>query len=122
MRLSVVTACLVAVIVSANAERQGRQLFSSSRFSSSGLVFPGPPGQQRPGRPQQQRPVEDQLAVEKSDSGRPPFDGPVNRPAALQQRQQQGPNFRPGNGPRPPFAPGNADPQGQQPKPNPVSD
>lgn len=113
-----VTACFVAVIVSAHAGRQERQLFSSSRFSSSGLVFPGPPGQQRPGRPQQQRPAEDQLAVEKSDSGRPPFDGP-NRPAPLQQRQ--GSNFRPGNGPRPPFAPGNGAPQGQ-PKPNPVSD
>lgn len=116
MRLSVVTACFVAVIVSAQA-----QLFSSSRFSSSGLVFPGPPVGQRPGRPLQQRQTEDQIAVEKSDVGRQGFEGPANRPAPLQQRQQPGPNFRPGNGPRPPFAPGNGGPQ-NQPKPNLVSE
>ncbi len=112
-----------AVLVSVNAERNERQLFSSSRFSSSGLVFPGPPAQQ-PGQGQQvrpriqQRPVEDQLAVEKSDLPTGNFNGRPQQPQ--QQRFQAGPNnFRPSApaGPRPPFAPGS---QPGQPKPNPV--
>lgn len=117
-----VSACLLAVIVSVHAGRDKRQLFSSSRFSSSGLVFPGPPsnpGPQQRARPVQPRPAEDLLAVEKSDTvgPAPGFNGPANRQGPpQQQRGQQGPNFR--NGPRPPFSASGSSGQPGQPKPN----
>lgn len=114
MKLSVVSAWFIAaaVLVSADAERNERQLFSSSRFSSSGLVFPGPPAQQakqvlqqragNPGGPQQPQPSENLAGLGPSNN-RPLLPQP-----AAQQRFQQGPNFqRPANGPRPPFIPGN---------------
>lgn len=89
------------VIVSVQADpRDGKQLFSSSRFSSSGLVFPGPPGQNGPSsqraRPAQIRPASDELlAMEKSDGFVPVRQVPPQRP------QQQGPSARQGNEPRP---------------------
>ncbi|EFX69633.1 hypothetical protein DAPPUDRAFT_328924 [Daphnia pulex] len=121
MKLSLVSALFVATaVLSVSAERNERQLFSSSRFSSSGLVFPGPPAtqahppkqqlQQRAGIQQRQAELPpgagNQQASEKSDAS-----GfvPSSRQALPQaQRFQQGPNFanRPGNGPRPPFVPG----------------
>lgn len=114
MKLSVVSALFIAtaVLVSADADREERQLFSSSRFSSSGLVFPGPPSQQpkqvlqqragNPGGPQQPQPQE------KSDlAGAGPSNNRPLLPQPQQQRSQIGPNFqRPSNGPRPPFVPG----------------
>ncbi|XP_046460159.1 transcription factor SPT20 homolog isoform X2 [Daphnia pulex] len=121
MKLSLVSALFVATaVLSVSAERNERQLFSSSRFSSSGLVFPGPPAtqahppkqqlQQRAGIQQRQAELPagagNQQASEKSDASG--FVPSSRQQLPQAQRFQQGPNFanRPGNGPRPPFVPG----------------
>jgi hypothetical protein len=119
MKLSLVSALFAATaVVLVSAERNERQLFSSSRFSSSGLVFPGPPAtqaqippkqqlQQRAGIQQRQAELPgSQQPSEKSDTAGFVPSSRLSLPQA--QRFQQGPNFanRPGNGPRPPFVPG----------------
>ena len=116
MKLSLVSALFVATAVLVSAERNERQLFSSSRFSSSGLVFPGPPAQppkqqlqQRAGIQQRQADIPSNANQQLSEKSDPAGFVPLNRqPRPQAQPFQQGPNFpnRPGNGPRPPFVPG----------------
>lgn len=99
MRLPVATVWLASAVILVSST--DGQLFSSSRFSSSGLVFPGPPatGQRRKGN--------EDVPSTRLSADSVPFNAPSSqrsRPThPIQQQSRQdipSSNFRPSN-PRP---------------------